>query len=171
MDIGKVFAEACSGAAGGAVSTLTFAPLDLAKTRRQAFGGKGDTSGKNASMWVILRSIYEEKGAEGFTAGMQPKLVQNVVMNFGQFYWAAALKAAVAEWKSKLSTWESLALNILASNLNLATSLPLEVVSTRVQAGTGAVSMRGTFQMLWREGGLAALYKGLLTSSTRPAAL
>ena len=161
----KVFTDAFSGAAGGTVSTLAFCPLDIAKTRRQAFGGKGDTSGKNGSMWIILRRIYSEHGVLGFTHGLQPKLVQNAVMNFGQFYWAAALKTLKSGGRdAPLSTWQSLGLNMLASNLNLATCLPLEVVSTRVQAGTGAGSIWGTSQMLWGEGGMSALYKGLMTS-------
>ena len=43
----------------------------------------------------------------------------------------------------------------------------LEVVSTRIQAGTGAGSgyMTDTARLLWQEGGLGALYKGVLTSA------
>ncbi|XP_062841040.1 probable mitochondrial glutathione transporter SLC25A39 isoform X2 [Trichomycterus rosablanca] len=69
-----------SGAVSGAIAAVLTLPFDVVKTRRQIQLGEMETVGatlkKQSSTWLIMKSIWSEKGYRGLFAGFMPRVIK-----------------------------------------------------------------------------------------------
>ncbi|ETW03921.1 hypothetical protein, variant [Aphanomyces invadans] len=156
--------EASSGSLGALFACLALFPLDVAKTKRQA---DTHTTKKGESTLALLRSIWVDEGVNGLFSGLGPKAAHTVLSNFFYFYWYAWLKAAYEKSRGPLTTSATLAIGAAAGAINMTITLPLDVISTRIQTAAKAQSSPSSLTLLrsmYHEHGILSLWKGYLPS-------
>ncbi|RHY94226.1 hypothetical protein DYB37_010395 [Aphanomyces astaci] len=161
----KALVEASSGSLGALFACLVLFPLDVAKTKHQA-STDSTTKTKERSTMALLRSIWTEEGARGLFSGLGPKATHTVLSNFFYFYWYAWLKAAYAKSRGPLTTSATLAIGAAAGAINMTITLPLEVLTTRIQTTTSSSSSSAAELLgrMYREQGVLSLWKGYVPS-------
>jgi len=163
--------EALAGALGALAATAFFYPVDVAKTRVQSSCGKS----KRKLLWsrtlATLVTLCCQEGAHGAYKGLPLKALNSVVSSFLYFYTYAALKKKLACPQGNLSLRNSLFAGSLAGAITTLVTLPLDVITTRLQT---ASDNPDPLNSLWNElaGKPSRFWKGLVPSlllTTNPA--
>lgn len=146
--------QATAGAAGGVFAAFVLMPLEVAKTRIQ-LSHEGDLS-----TFGTISGIVVDEGVQGLFRGAFPKCFETGSKNFVYFYIYDAINA-IAKRQVKLTTGVKLALGYIAGVGTTITTMPMEVMATKVQAetriGDGLIML--VARILQQEG-IAGLFKG-----------
>ena len=143
------FLSALSASLSGGLSTLLLFPLEKLKTRLASAPVKGPS----------LTVLVSELGVSGLYAGSSTKTVQSMMGKFLYFlYYSTLRKLAMGEDKT-ISALGDIFCGYIAELLQLPVTIPIEVISTRMQMKEG-VNPRQAFEELWKQGP-GALWKGL----------
>ncbi|KAH9182764.1 hypothetical protein AeNC1_015261 [Aphanomyces euteiches] len=157
----KALAEASAGSLGALFACLVLFPLDVAKTKHQA---STDKTEKKKTTLTIVKKIYDEEGIAGLFVGLGPKAAHTVLQNFFYFYWYSWLKALYEKTRGPLTTTANLSIGALAGAINMTITLPLDVVSTRIQTSDASTSTVELVHQLYKEDGLLSFWKGYIPS-------
>ncbi|KAG9404853.1 ADP/ATP carrier protein [Aphanomyces cochlioides] len=157
----KALVEASAGSLGALFACLVLFPLDVAKTKHQA---STDKTEKKKTTLTIVKKIYDEEGIAGLFVGLGPKAAHTVLQNFFYFYWYAWLKALYEKTRGPLTTTANLSIGALAGAINMTITLPLDVVSTRIQTSDASTSTVELVHQLYKEDGLLSFWKGYIPS-------
>jgi len=146
--------QATAGAAGGVVASFSLQPLEVAKTRI-AVG-----QSKSSSAVSAVLKIYEEEGLQGVFRGVGAKCSETGTKNFIYFYIYDALNS-LAKRQKMLTGTVKLLLGYVAGAGCAISTMPLEVLATRIQAEkssdmTVLLLLRKTLE----EEGVTGLFKG-----------
>ncbi|CAK5180351.1 unnamed protein product [Aphanomyces euteiches] len=172
----KALVEASAGSLGALFACLVLFPLDVAKTKHQA---STDKTEKKKTTLTIVKKIYDEEGIAGLFVGLGPKaahtvcgltmlplvtVIVQVLQNFFYFYWYSWLKALYEKTRGPLTTTANLSIGALAGAINMTITLPLDVVSTRIQTSDASTSTVELVHQLYKEDGLLSFWKGYIPS-------
>jgi len=144
--------QASAGAAGGVFATVVLMPLEVAKTKIQ-ISQLGDLSTLGT-----MRDIAVRDGVAALWTGVTAKSLETGLKNFAYFYLYDFINT-IAKARLYLTTPVKLLLGYVAGVGTTLTTMPLELLATRVQA-----EGKGTFAVLddiLRKDGFGGLYKGL----------
>ena len=158
--------QALSGILGQIFSSSITYPLDVIKTRVQtshAHAGS-NTADVDDSFTGMLQLILEESGVAGLYHGIWGEFSKESVKTFVYFYSYVEAKRRLAEHGRPLSVSRNLAAGALAAACGQLVNTPLNVAHTRMVAGTSSRGFVGTVAQIYREGGIAELYSGILPS-------
>ena len=173
------FVDAVAGSSGSLFATASLYPLDVLKIRQQAdvSSTKQDTFQKNnvkknsSSMSILNmgKDIISQKGFVGLYIGFPIKAIQTFVSNFTFFYCLTYLKTVYLyhkKTKIQLSTGESLLLNSIAAAINMSFTLPLDLITTKIQTqkGNDETSLFEMIMHIYSQEGLLAFWKGYFAS-------
>lgn len=100
----------------------------------------------------------------GFYAGVQVKVLQDVIRCVAFFYVFSTLKRAYRRRFGKISMAANLLLGYLAATFNLAITMPVEVANTRMITGASKSGLLATWAEVIRCKGLAGLYCGFASN-------
>lgn len=145
--------QASAGAVGGVFATVVLMPLEVAKTKIQ-ISQTGD-----ASTLRTIQEIAANDGPLGLFAGVTPKSIETGLKNFVYFYLYDFINA-IAKSRVRLTTPVKLLLGYVAGVGTTLTTMPLELLATRVQAD-GRETFVVLREILAKEG-MSGLFKGLI---------
>jgi glycerol-3-phosphate cytidylyltransferase-like family protein len=157
----RILDEIWTGVASSVMVEAILFPIDTLKHQQQLSSG---------SVMQIFMRIISEKGVGGLYHGLGGRLIQTVTSNVGFFIWQRVfLLHALAKYgrpikqggPPQLGTGMSLALNMLAQQLNRVLTTPIDVVANVNQGDPNSRGFISTFLRLARTGGRAALWRGL----------
>jgi adenine nucleotide transporter 17 len=147
--------QASAGAAGGVFATVVLMPLEVAKTKIQ-ISQKG-----NASTLRTMQEIARNDGLSGLFSGVTPKSIETGLKNFVYFYLYDFINTIV-KGRVRLTTPMKLFLGYIAGVGTTLTTMPLELLATRVQAeGKDTLVV---LQHILRKEGISGLFKGLISN-------
>ncbi|KAF8239654.1 adenine nucleotide transporter [Tricholoma matsutake] len=140
------YGAALAGALGGCFSTAVVYPLDVAKTRIQAFPTDGKGKGRgNLSMMSVLLRIYRKEGVSGLYRGFGATMLNTFSMQYAYFFFYSFVrttyinrltrKLPVGSKLPPLSTVAELLLGAIAGALAQIFTIPVSVIATRQQVG------------------------------------
>lgn len=148
--------QATAGAGGGVFASVVLQPIEVAKTRIQT-GQAGDASTMDATL-----KILREEGVAALYRGLAAKSWEAGSKNFVYFYIYEAMSRATLRHR-QIGTALNLLLGYIAGVATTTTTMPLEVLSTRLQASTqSGVTFMGMLRHILQTEGLVGLYKGFL---------
>mmetsp|Transcript_18269 Transcript_18269/g.42756 ORF Transcript_18269/g.42756 Transcript_18269/m.42756 type:complete len:356 (-) Transcript_18269:335-1402(-) len=145
--------QASAGAAGGVFASFVLQPLEVAKTRI-AIG-----QSQSSSALPTLAAIYDEEGLNGVFRGVAAKCTETGTKNFVYFYLYDFLNTFMKN-RSLLTGRMKLALGYIAGAGNAISTMPLEVIATRLQTETGTVTFFVLLRKILSEEGIRGLFKG-----------
>lgn len=148
--------QASAGAAGGVFSSLTLQPLEVVKTRIQI-----SQDSEDSSTCGTMNQIVQNEGITGLFRGAAAKCTETGFKNFVFFYIYDALNQMAKARVKKLTTPQKLFLGYAAGVGNTLLTMPLEVLSTKVQVVNSNVGVFGVLQEILEDEGVAGLFKGL----------
>lgn len=129
----KVFVDAAAGSIGSVLAMTAFFPLDVIKIRLQAHVSKFEEN-LDQGVLTICKSIKEKEGYAGLFRGFQCKALHTFISSFAFFYWFSFLKIKYQRrFGNSVSTSGNLLLNSIAGVINMSMTLPLELISTKLQ--------------------------------------
>lgn len=163
----KSLVHAISGVVGGATAITVFYPLNVVRTRLQVTESK-----EMDSMVSLSLKMLKQEGVEAFFTGWRSQVVALAASNFVYFYQYNGLKAMVQKMTEKkdLSSGMNLVIATVAGVINVLTTTPLWVVSTRLSiqkkdTSKGSYSgMLDGLTRIYQEEGLSGLWNGTLPS-------
>lgn len=146
--------QATGGAAGGIFAAFTLMPIEVAKTRIQI------GASKTASTAGTISEIWQAQGVQGLYRGVGAKCWETGSRNFVYFYIYDALNE-YAKQQTKVTAGLKLIIGYVAGVWTTTTTMPLEVMSTKLQAGTvRGNGMLASVRNVIADQGLAGLFKG-----------
>lgn len=146
--------QATAGAGGGVFASIALQPIEVAKTRIQT-GQAGDASTSEA-----LLQILKTEGVAGLYRGSSAKCFETGSKNFVYFYIYDALSRAVKQ-HIRINTAVNLVLGYFAGVGTTTLTMPLEVLSTRLQVSTTrGQTLFGMFRHIVATEGIQGLFKG-----------
>lgn len=169
-----VMAAFCAGGVAGAVSRTVVSPLERLKILMQV-----QSAGREAyklSVWQALRKMWVEEGWRGFMRGNGTNCIRIVPYSAVQFSSYNFYKRSIFESypDAPLAPLTRLVCGGLAGITSVCLTYPLDIVRTRLSIQSASFSelgerpkklpgMWGTLgQMYKNEGGVAALYRGII---------
>lgn len=154
--------QALSASAGSIVTTLTSTPLEVLKVRQQQAIGQPDSR-------ALLLRIARTEGVGALWSGLRPTLLMSIpsTVLYLTIYEAARDELAGPSWP--LREWAPLVAGGLSRLVASSFVSPLELLRTRMQAVGGSTSagMGATARDIVRQGGVAALWGGLVPTLWR----
>mmetsp|Transcript_60549 Transcript_60549/g.131212 ORF Transcript_60549/g.131212 Transcript_60549/m.131212 type:complete len:347 (-) Transcript_60549:200-1240(-) len=144
-------AQATAGAAGGVFASFVLMPLEVAKTQI-AIGEAGE-----CSTLGVIWEIVKQKGVPGLFQGVSTKCAETAMKNFVYFYVYDAMNVAIKRHQ-KATTGIKLILGYLAGVVTTVLTMPLEVLSTRMQVEDK--DLRGVIASLLESDGFQGLFRG-----------
>eukprot|EP00931_Biecheleriopsis_adriatica_P041235 TRINITY_DN23595_c0_g1_i1.p1 TRINITY_DN23595_c0_g1~~TRINITY_DN23595_c0_g1_i1.p1 ORF type:complete len:356 (-),score=77.55 TRINITY_DN23595_c0_g1_i1:24-1013(-) len=148
------FVGAAAGASGGVFAAAVLMPMEVAKTRISV------SQGGQTSLAGTIKKILDTDGIQGLYCGLSTKCCEKATENFVFFYVYEAIKSSV-QVRMHITNSISLGLGFISGVVTMTTISPLEVLSTKLQVGSG--DAHSPFTLLKRilsEEGVAGLYKG-----------
>ncbi|GJE94591.1 mitochondrial carrier [Phanerochaete sordida] len=134
--------NALAGALGACFSNAIVYPLDVAKTRLQAYHKKG---GHVPSLLQMMKEIYEEEGIVGYYKGFVATMLNTFSMQYAYFFFYSLVRTSYIKRLSSrlpkgskappLSTAAELLLGAAAGALAQIFTLPVSTIATRQQIG------------------------------------
>ena len=155
---GKVewFEQLVAGAVAGAVSRTVVSPLERVKIIYQV-------EGRSASLWAILKAIFEREGIPGLLRGNGANVLRMVPYSAIQFTVFEQLKGIIAVGKVKaLSTRQRLSAGACAGIASVICTYPLDLIRTKLSLQTRTKGILDCALETYRGGGLRAFYHGAL---------
>ncbi|ODQ65510.1 mitochondrial carrier [Nadsonia fulvescens var. elongata DSM 6958] len=193
--------KAVAGATGAVTANLLVYPLDIVKTKlqiqvntktkknqKQAEKSEKGNDTHYRSAWDALQKIYQKESLPGLYKGLAISLVGTATTNFAYFYWygfvrerysARIARSATIQHagsrRMEFSTATELALGAVAGALAQMCTMPIGVITTRLQApvrrhgydSTKALASRSvktTIREIWHEDGPRGFWCGLKAS-------
>lgn len=165
-------AEATAGAFGSVVANVIIYPLDVIKTRLQV-QNKALSHLKDGHFYKTpyeaFLQIFKSEGISGLYAGIRAGLFGTLISSFSYFYFYTHVRGYYIREFGKgrpLSTAMELFLGAFAGALSQFVTLPIAVVTTRMQTAPKdeKESLRDTIKTIIREEGVIGLWKGLQAS-------
>jgi len=148
------WARVVGSAAAGAAVSLFLCPMELLKCRRQAAGDNWP------GWWRTVRNL----GPVGLYAGYTPTLVREVP---GTVVWFGSYDYCKKQLDSRrCSDWNSAWAGALAGFCYWGCVFPVDTIKTEIQA-SGSGGARQAARSLYRQGGAARLYRGILPTLCR----
>ena len=138
----------------------------MIKTRVQtslAHAGS-DIESIDDSFTGMLQLILQESGVAGLYHGIWGEFSKESLKTFVYFYSYVEAKRCLAEPGRQLSVSRNLVAGALAAACGQLVNTPLNVAHTRMVAGTSSHGFVGTVAQIYKEGGIAELYSGILPS-------
>eukprot|EP00291_Cryptomonas_curvata_P009171 CAMPEP_0172194940 /NCGR_PEP_ID=MMETSP1050-20130122/25898_1 /TAXON_ID=233186 /ORGANISM="Cryptomonas curvata, Strain CCAP979/52" /LENGTH=221 /DNA_ID=CAMNT_0012870881 /DNA_START=44 /DNA_END=705 /DNA_ORIENTATION=- len=157
----EALVQAAAGGCAAGLASLVFHPLDLVKIRLNKGSDENGVPYKDAFN-VVVRQW--RKGLLGFYAGVQVKVLQDVIRCVAFFYVFSTLKRAYRRRFGKISMAANLLLGYLAATFNLVITMPVEVANTRMITGVSKGGLLATWAEVIRCKGLAGLYCGFASN-------
>lgn len=155
--------QAISASAGSIVTTLTSTPLEVLKVRQQQAIGQPDSR-------ALLVRIARAEGVGALWSGLRPTLLMSIpsTVLYLTIYEAARDELAGPSWPLGRE-WAPLVAGGLSRLVASSCVSPLELLRTRMQAAGGSASagMGATARDIVRQGGVAALWGGLVPTLWR----
>lgn len=159
-----------AGGMAGIAAALVCYPLEVSKTLLTA------EPGRYRGVFGALRTLAAERGAGSLYRGLAPTLVAMFPYVGLEFMAYEQLKMKMTHGRGddeRLNTWTLLAIGAVAGTLAQTACHPLDVVRKRLQLqgiGNRPVQYSGMLhvarEIVQREGGASALYKGLMPAVT-----
>jgi len=144
-------------ASAGAISSSVFrVPTDVVKHRVQAY--------QYPTAWSGVASIWTSQRIRGFYAGYFPTLIRDVPEIAIQFATYEFLRKRVASTTGveKMETWQHLVLGGLSGCVAAISTMPLDVLKTRIQCGmTTGLGPVGTLVEMVEDKGFKSLFAGV----------
>eukprot|EP00051_Salpingoeca_urceolata_P028454 m.486952 g.486952 ORF g.486952 m.486952 type:complete len:303 (+) comp24695_c0_seq1:164-1072(+) len=171
--VGRHVHIAASGAVAGIAASVLLTPVELVKCRLQV---QHDTSEGivryKGPLDCIVRTVREEGVAGGLFRGLSATLLREMPGNLAWFSTYEGLRAWMAPPDQKgrdLPAYKTVMAGAASGFMYWSAFYPADTVKSRVQTdpsleGRSFVSI---FKLLYREGGVRALYKGWLVTVTR----
>ena len=155
--------QAISASAGSIVTTLTSTPLEVLKVRQQQAIGQPDSR-------ALLVRIARAEGVGALWSGLRPTLLMSIpsTVLYLTIYEAARDEMAGPQWPFGRE-WAPLVAGGLSRLVASSFVSPLELLRTRMQAAGGSASagMSANARDIVRQGGVAALWGGLVPTLWR----
>jgi adenine nucleotide transporter 17 len=168
--------EASAACVGSLISTSIMYPLEVTKTKVQAFGGRSKTATQDGSaseqtkamntMVGALRYTWKTEGYNGlfppFAPGWIPKLVDAGTFNFIFWFWftiCTAISRRIGQ-----GFWIDTVTGIVAAVINRLCTHPFENIAQRIQTRLPGQPLEGFFSAggnICKETGIGGLWKGL----------
>lgn len=158
MSTNKVnwFEQLVAGGVAGAVSRTVVSPLERAKIIYQV-------EGRKASLWTILKTIFEMEGVPGLLRGNGANVLRMIPYSAIQFTVFEQLKGIVAVGKVKaMSTRQRLSAGACAGIASVVCTYPLDVIRTKLSLQTKTKGILDCVLETYRGGGWRAFYHGVL---------
>ncbi|KAL9656153.1 hypothetical protein ABK040_007771 [Willaertia magna] len=162
------FVHATAGSIGGQCAMATFYPFEIIRTHIQASDHL-----KGKSTLEVIKILMEEDGIGSLYQGIKPVLISLLASNFIYFYTNNMFKVWYKQYSGKRSipVLPNLLISFAAGVVNVLTTCPLWVVTTRMKAkrkGTDSNKNEdGLIQSIIKvskEEGVSALWSGTLAS-------
>eukprot|EP00281_Chroomonas_sp_CCMP1168_P020915 CAMPEP_0206229874 /NCGR_PEP_ID=MMETSP0047_2-20121206/9936_1 /ASSEMBLY_ACC=CAM_ASM_000192 /TAXON_ID=195065 /ORGANISM="Chroomonas mesostigmatica_cf, Strain CCMP1168" /LENGTH=305 /DNA_ID=CAMNT_0053653215 /DNA_START=13 /DNA_END=930 /DNA_ORIENTATION=- len=151
------------GIAGAAARTLT-SPLDRVKILMQTqYLSSGGAADKYTGIWQTLVRVAREDGVRGYWRGNGANCVRVIPYSATQFVTFDHMKTTMAAvtGKGSPSVVERLCCGAIAGMAASIVTHPLDVVRTRMAVQPELMGIFHTWSVLWAEGKVGAMYKGL----------
>eukprot|EP00002_Diphylleia_rotans_P014252 TRINITY_DN2779_c0_g1_i6.p1 TRINITY_DN2779_c0_g1~~TRINITY_DN2779_c0_g1_i6.p1 ORF type:complete len:248 (+),score=49.73 TRINITY_DN2779_c0_g1_i6:51-794(+) len=169
---GEIATHFISGGVSGAVSALTFQPLDVIKTRMQKLTPLGVSSSAPSmrpNTLSMAKSIFAQDGLKGLWRGTEPTLIR-IVPGAGLYFLTinTLTKLLVTPEQPKLGGTQAMFVGAVSRTFVTFLLSPVAVVKTRFEAGD--VQYKNTIQamrLISRTEGVRALYSGLVPTVMR----
>jgi len=168
------FVKALGGGVGALFSTTVLYPLEVTKTKVQAFAGEASTDEgfdeeKHQAMGNTFRALHHTWKREGSQALLAPwapgwpsTCLDQFVFNFVYYYFYESFMALWRSLVGHVTNRANMLIATAAGAVMQLTTLPLQNHSTRMQTQTERRSNWATALGMYKEDGLKAFYKGLL---------
>ncbi len=148
-----LLANGVSAALGGGVATLALYPLDALRTKLAA------EKGTRSSSFAVLADVIRRHGVLGLFVGVSPKLIQSMLGKFLYFVFFTGLVSRTRALNGGLPV--ELLCGYLAEAMHLPLTIPLEVVTTRIQKASSSAGIAATLRAIVADsGGIAGLWTG-----------
>eukprot|EP00297_Palpitomonas_bilix_P012198 CAMPEP_0113873264 /NCGR_PEP_ID=MMETSP0780_2-20120614/3672_1 /TAXON_ID=652834 /ORGANISM="Palpitomonas bilix" /LENGTH=311 /DNA_ID=CAMNT_0000858887 /DNA_START=12 /DNA_END=947 /DNA_ORIENTATION=- /assembly_acc=CAM_ASM_000599 len=175
-------AEFISKFALGGIAAMTAAcftnPIDVMKVRLQSQGEgvKGGVDSRKYKGFVRgAMTVVREEGIQGLYKGLPPALVRESTYSTIRFGAYEPLRALFSGGKqgSDVELWRKILAGGSAGIVGSVVANPADLVKIRMQADAKSGAERrytgtiGAFASVWREGGIAGLFKGVVPNAAR----
>jgi len=166
--------KALGGGVGALFSTTVLYPLEVTKTKVQAFAGKASTAEeddqeKQQAMGNTFRALHytwKKDGPKALLAPWAPgwgsTCVDQFVFNFVYYYFYEFFMGLWRALVGRISYKANMLIATTAGAVMQLTTLPLQNHSTRMQTQAERRGNWATAVAMFQEDGLGAFYKGLL---------
>ncbi|GMH43476.1 hypothetical protein BSKO_11398 [Bryopsis sp. KO-2023] len=159
-----------AGAIAGALGKTATAPLDRVKILLQVKGGlqKGavEAAARSGGVLRSLMAIGKEEGVLGFWKGNLPQVLRVVPYSAAQLCSYEVLKHALADENGDLPLARRFIAGACAGMISTLATYPLDTLRLRLAVDPNVRSVRDASQVLYREGGVAAFFRGLVPAMT-----
>ena len=164
--------HALVGGAAGCFSATAICPAELIKCRMQAAGYGGGRGAAGA--WAEAAAVAAREGPRGLFRGWLPLLARDVPLQT-IFFASYRAHSAWLQWVSDavgagggggggggggVPAWRAFAAGGLAGSTSWLVIFPLDVVKSRMQAGTARGGALAAAAAVWREGGAKGFTRG-----------
>ncbi|GAA5843018.1 hypothetical protein JCM11251_007313 [Rhodosporidiobolus azoricus] len=163
-----------AGAAAGAASRTVVSPLERLKIILQVQGASAQYKG----VWQGLLKMWQEEGFKGYMKGNGINVLRIAPYSAVQFSTYELCKNALKSKDGSIDTPRRLVAGSLAGIASVVSTYPLDLVRSRLSVESASLGMkegrtdgkstgivRMTLRVIREEGGLRALYRGLVPTS------
>jgi adenine nucleotide transporter 17 len=150
----SVLSHIVSGICGSLFAEQVLFPLDTIKVRSQT-----SAAGQSGSFLAVGLRVFQGEGILGFYKGLSGALFKESFHSANFWIWHTLIvrKAVLRKEAASSMLWK----NFICKVLNWLCTTPLEVLSTLNQTTPGNLGLYGCAVMLYNQGGLGELYRGL----------
>jgi len=168
------FVKALGGGVGALFSTTVLYPLEVTKTKVQAFAGNATTDEEDnlekqqamGNTFAAMAYTWRKEGPKALLAPWAPGYASTCadafVFNFVYYYYFEFFRSIYQSKVGRVGYRGNMVLATCAGACMQLTTLPLQNHSTRMQTQTEKRGNWATAVAMYREEGLGAFYKGLL---------
>jgi solute carrier family 25 2-oxodicarboxylate transporter 21 len=157
-----------TGASAGATESIVVVPFELVKIRLQ----DKSSAARYKGVLDCAVKIVRESGPLGLYQGFESTVWRHIVWNAGYFGCIFQVRSLLPTAETKKGTMvNDLVAGSVGGTVGTLLNTPFDVVKSRIQSTTGAREAlpwvwSGIFKV-YREEGVAALYKGLVPKVVR----
>jgi hypothetical protein len=150
----SVLSHIVSGICGSLFAEQVLFPLDTIKVRSQT-----SAAGQSGNFLAVALRVFQGEGLRGFYKGLGGALFKESFHSANFWIWHTLIvrKAVLRKEGASSMLWK----NFICKVLNWLCTTPLEVLSTLNQTTPGNLGLYGCAVMLYSQGGLGELYRGL----------
>mmetsp|Transcript_49920 Transcript_49920/g.134290 ORF Transcript_49920/g.134290 Transcript_49920/m.134290 type:complete len:400 (-) Transcript_49920:68-1267(-) len=150
----SVLSHIVSGICGSLFAEQVLFPLDTIKVRSQT-----SAAGQSGSFIAVALKVFRGEGILGFYKGLPGALFKESFHSANFWIWHTLIvrNAVLRKEGPSSMLWK----NFICKVLNWLCTTPLEVLSTLNQTTPGNLGLFGCAAMLYSQGGLGELYRGL----------